>query len=151
MYKIIFLTLFFSIYVEAQQDFNNSECTLYGDVISRTSAYKHIREGQPTLLITGIITEKRAIYIAKAYRDFSNKLDSSSVDSSFSNQLKQNFIIPLSTTEKKYHFRFKEIGGCFLPKCITNDSVKSYNNVMKDFLTRKYGNSWKRNEFNFKF
>ncbi|WP_299437535.1 hypothetical protein [uncultured Aquimarina sp.] len=151
MYKIIFLSLFFSINVVAQQGFNNTECTLYGDVISRNSAYKHIREGQPTLLITGVPTQKRAVYIAKTYQDFSNKLDNSSIDSILSNELKQNFIIPLSTTEKKYHFRFKEIEGCFLPKCIISDSIKSYNNVMKDFLTRKYGNSWKRNEFNFKF
>jgi len=151
MYKIIFLSLFFCINIIAQEGFNTAGCTLYGDVISRISAYKHLREGQPTLLITGITTEKRAVYIAKSYQVFSSKLNSNLIDSALAKELRQNFIIPLSATEKKYHFKFKEIDGCFLPKCIVMDSIKSYNNVMKDFLTKKYGNSWKRNEFNFKF
>ena len=151
MNKITLLSLLFSIGVSAQQHFNETNCSLYGDVVSRSTAYKHIREGRPTLLITGPTTEKRAIYIAKAFQNFSNRIDSVLVDSLLIDELKQNFKTPLSTTEKKYHFKFKEINGCFLPNCITRDSIINYNSVVKDFLTRKYGNSWRKNEFDFKF
>lgn len=67
MNKITLLLLLFSTGVHAQQYFNETNCKLYGDVVSRSTAYKHNREGRPTLLIKGPITEKRAVYIAKAF------------------------------------------------------------------------------------
>ncbi|WP_298544293.1 hypothetical protein [uncultured Aquimarina sp.] len=76
--------MFFFIYAVAQQDFNNSEYTLYRDVILKLLHITYLQRLQPTLLIATIIMEKRAIYITKAYQDFANKLDSISIETTLS-------------------------------------------------------------------
>ncbi|GAA0727005.1 hypothetical protein GCM10009430_34610 [Aquimarina litoralis] len=91
------------------------------------------------------------MYIVKTFQNFSNRIDSVLGDNLLIDELKQNFKTPLSTTEKKYHFKLKEISGRFLPKYIIQDSVVNYDRVVKGFLTWKYGNSWRKNEFDFKF
>lgn len=73
MYKIIFLSLFFSITIVAIDDFNMYQCKLYGAVIYTTLLPINIFEKvNLQYLVTGFRTKKRIAYIAKAYQEFSN-------------------------------------------------------------------------------
>lgn len=126
-------------------DEKTGDVLVFGDTISAQTAKKHIDSGKVAILETGPESEASAFAKAEieANRQFEAKYKAMGIDT----VAPHNLILINKSGKKydgnKYNFRYLSVAGCEVSLSLSKQ-IKAYNQVVKTYLTSKYGDKWEK-------